>query len=257
VGFLPKVTSRKATAWLYPDEDLQLLASSVSIERRVLYGFLAREGCRLSEALSLRWLDLDLERGVIRLDKNKTDDPRSWMLSPGVATALRSLGGDKPGTALVFTPLEAKAADLFRSDLADAGVERPELFERSKTRRPIRVHDLRATFVTLSLANNRTEAWVADRTGHQSSAMINRYRRAARHAAEPGLGELAPLDVALGLAAPPQGGASNDSNPGREAGTPSRPPPVAGSGVARRVASAVVFAPGSAPGDREFTNDSR
>src|SRR5690606_7334475 len=39
----------------------------------------------------------------------------------------------------------------------------------------------------------RTETWVADRTGHKSSQMINRYRRAARSASELGLGELSPM----------------------------------------------------------------
>jgi hypothetical protein len=61
------------------------------------------------------------------------------------------------------------------------------------------VHDLRATFVTLALAVGRSEAWVADRIGHRSSVMINRYRRAARTAQELGLGELLPLAEALGL----------------------------------------------------------
>jgi len=46
------------------------------------------------------------------------------------------------------------------------------------------VHDLRATFITVNLANGRTETWVADRTGHRSSVMIDRYRRAARTWAE-------------------------------------------------------------------------
>ena len=59
------------------------------------------------------------------------------------------------------------------------------------------MHDLRATFVTVSLANGKTETWVADRTGHRSGAMINRYRRAARTWAELGLGSLAPLDEAI------------------------------------------------------------
>jgi hypothetical protein len=39
---------------------------------------------------------------------------------------------------------------------------------------------LRATFITVALANNRTETWVMDRTGHESSAMLARHRRAAR-----------------------------------------------------------------------------
>jgi integrase len=69
---------------------------------------------------------------------------------------------------------------MLRADLKTAGVTRAELFERSAVRQPIRVHDLRATFVTVGLANGKTETWVADRTRHRSSAMINRYRRQAR-----------------------------------------------------------------------------
>jgi hypothetical protein len=91
--------------------------------------------------------------------------------------------------------------------LRTAGVTRPELFERTAARQPIRVHDLRATFVTVSLANicgpkisgtieqlvgerpalpldptrhlrhgqpcQREERNVGRRTGHRSSAMIN------------------------------------------------------------------------------------
>jgi integrase len=88
-------------------------------------------------------------------------------------------------------------AKQLRADLNTAGVTRAELFERSAVRRPVRVHDLRATFVTISLANGKSETWVADRTGHRSSAMINRYRRQARTWAELGLDELSALDRAL------------------------------------------------------------
>jgi integrase len=199
-GFLPKVTRTRATAWLYPAEETALLACErVPLARRVLYGFLAREGLRCGEALALTWADLDLTRGAVRLDKNKTDDPRAWALTPGVAAALeRWRTHTEVGGELVFhVPNEAHLAEAFRADLATAKIDRAELFERSATRRPIRVHDLRATFVTLSLAAGRSETWVADRTGHRSSVMINAYRRAARHAAELGLGELAPLDGAL------------------------------------------------------------
>jgi hypothetical protein len=54
-----------------------------------------------------------------------------------------------------------------------------------------------ATFVTLSLASGKTESWVADRTGHRSSNMINRYRRQARQVVELNIGTLAPLYEAL------------------------------------------------------------
>ena len=64
-------------------------------------------------------------------------------------------------------------ADELREDLKAAGVTREALFERSEVRRPMRVHDLRATFVTVSLANGKTETWVFDRTGHRSRVTPN------------------------------------------------------------------------------------
>ncbi|MDF3071599.1 MAG: putative integrase/recombinase [Polyangiaceae bacterium] len=55
-------------------------------------------------------------------------------------------------------------------------------------RRKLPVHDLRATFATLSLANGKTETWVADPTGHRTGQMISRYRSAAGSATELELG---------------------------------------------------------------------
>ena len=127
-GFLPKVKRTKATAWLYPPEDAQLLACpDVPLARRVLYGFLVREGLRCGEALALRWSDVDTERGAVKLDTNKTDDPRAWALAPGVAAALERFGpaGAEPGD-LVFNLLNAeRLADAFRIDLETAKLTRP------------------------------------------------------------------------------------------------------------------------------------
>jgi hypothetical protein len=161
---------------------------------------------RTSEAGLLTWGDLDLERGAIALDENKTDDPRAWMLNEGVTRALigwralTALKGKKED--LVFS-IDGSALDIehlsntFRTHLASVDNIRPVLFQSSKNRSPIRAHDLRATFVTIALATGQTETWVADRTGHKSSTMINRYRRAARMAAELNLGSLQPLDEAI------------------------------------------------------------
>ena len=215
-GWLPKLGAKKAKAWLYPDEDARLLGCvSVPLPYRLLYGFLAREGMRKSEALSLTWGDIDLARGAVSLDANKTDDPRTWALDPGVAEALRRwhlLCGCPHVGAPVFidvsndAPVANVRAELLRAHLRGAGVERRQLFDRTANRDPINVHGLRRTFVTLALANGRSEAWVQDRTGHRSSVMINRYRRAARSVTELGLGWLAPLcDAIPELKGPPMG----------------------------------------------------
>jgi integrase len=211
-GFMPKVKRTRAFSYLYPTEDAALMAfdgakegARIDLGERLLFGFLAREGMRLGEALALEWKDFDLQRGAVRLDANKTDDARAWALGDDVAEAIRRWwafsGSPKVGAVFRCTDgraiSDAHLADRLREALELAGVTRPELHERSATRRPIRVHDLRATFVTLALATGRSETWVADRTGHRSSFMINRYRRAARTAAELGLGWLTPLHNAL------------------------------------------------------------
>jgi len=201
-GFMPKTGKPPGFSFLYPVEDAALMArTEVPIEERLLFGFLAREGMRAGEALRLTWSDLDLDRGVVTLDRTKTDEARAWPLDPGVAQALLALRKRKQpaGNALVFTdadgnPFEVQVlARLLRSRLWTAEVRRPELHTKGENRSPLRAHDLRGTFVTLALANGRSEAWVQDRTGHTSSAMLNRYRRAARSASELGLGQLKPL----------------------------------------------------------------
>jgi integrase len=211
-GFLPRSGKRPAFSCLRPAEDARLLGCTlVPLEYRLLYGVLAREGMRLSEALGLRWRHLDLEHGAVRLDVNKTGEPRVWALRDDVARVLARLGKDQDGKdrdpdACVLQRGSDKHAKRFRAWLKTAGVNRPELFERTPTRRPIRVHDLRATFITIGLASGKSEAWICDRTGHKSSQMVNAYRRAAQTANELGLGELSALDECVPeLAAEPQG----------------------------------------------------
>lgn len=209
-GFLPSRGPRKALAVLYPDEVRRLLACpAVPFAFRLLWGFLTAEGCREGEALALTWADLELKRGSIRLDKNKTDDPRAWALDKGTAAALRTYreryrSDAQLGDRVFLDPdgrphTQYGMAELLRAHLEAIGLkaERPELFESTETRRRMRVHDLRGTFVTVALANNRTEAWISDRTGHRSSVMLNVYKRTARNFLELDLGPLTPLDQAI------------------------------------------------------------
>jgi len=320
-GFLPKPRNGKAKGWLYPSEDALLLRSPAAPWRlRLLWGLLAREGLRIGEARALTWADLDLKRGTLRLDENKSDTPRTWALRPDVVRslgafkatvkALQALPDDllvfeglvcgqeperarllgellageglriedaqtlrwsdvdtKRGTlrlgARVFNPskdamqslrtfkdvgkalrelsdgpdarvfeglvLDGSASERLREHLQLAGVDRRELFTETSKRQPLRVHDLRATFVTLALAAGKSEAWVADRTGHKSSQMIAKYRRSARLATELHLGELGALDELLGLGTPET---RNET----------------GKGKAMQVSDSIVGRPGFEPG---------
>jgi integrase len=214
-GLLPRAKkgAGKALADYRPDDDTRLLAcTAVPLSYRLLWGFLAREGMRSSEAIQLRWGDVDLDDGSVVLDENKSDDPRSWALDPAVVRALDAFkpDGAEPSDR-VFVEANGgehnrhALAKTLREHLKLAGLEeggRAKLFEHSKTRLQVRAHDLRAAFVTTALANGKTETWVADRTGHKSHSMIKRYTRTARTAGDLKRGNWTALDVALGLAKP-------------------------------------------------------
>jgi hypothetical protein len=115
------------------------------------------------------------------------DDPSAQTRAPRVrARRYRGRGGSttrRPRVTEERASIGKKLAETFRNDLLPAGVDRQQLFERTPERQPIRVHDQRASFVTRALACGRTEAWLTDRTGHKSSAMIARYKRSAPFAA--------------------------------------------------------------------------
>jgi integrase len=205
-GWLPRVGKPRAKGWLYPSEDYALMRyKEAPLVRRLFFGVLAREGLRVSEALRLVWADVDLERGVMRLDENKSEDPRTWAMGEDVTRALalwRQMRGKRAERVPRIFPTDLigkrwPLAQMLRDDLYSAGVTRLELFKEMPGRKILRAHDLRGTFVTLALAAGYTEAWVTDRTGHRSSEMIYRYKRAARTAAELSLGWFAPLDEAI------------------------------------------------------------
>ncbi|XXY44986.1 tyrosine-type recombinase/integrase [Sorangium sp. So ce269] len=216
-GWIPKAGDDKAKGYLYPDEDHRLMRSqAIPLCFRIYYGFLIREGMRADEAGRLQWSDVDLDRGAVVLDENKTDDPRAWALSPDVVRALRKWRDICPDKERVFVGKWGNAlpghngAMNFREHLRRAGIDRPELFETTATRLNIRLHDTRATFITIKLANGRTETWISDRTGHSSSDQIHNYKRAARKVAELALGDFAPLDEAIPELAGKGGSAAGD-----------------------------------------------
>ncbi|MGH7439081.1 MAG: hypothetical protein ACRENE_25615, partial [Polyangiaceae bacterium] len=77
-----------------------------------------------------------------------------------------------------------------------AEVDRAKLFQASRSRLRMRAHDLRATFITVSLASGRTWEWCQQRTGH-GDAMKQKYRRTSATWTAQRQGDLAPLHLAI------------------------------------------------------------
>ena len=202
--FLPKVRNDLELQVLYPDEEAKLLACvAVPLAYRMTYGFLARMGFRKSEVIGdtetdaepLRWRAFDLERGVVRVARSKTEKPRPVPLDAGVCRALVTWKKSKrPSKDAPVFAVDLRNAETFREHLREAGVlDRPELFTRARDSLPIRVHDLRATFVT----DGRPDSWIRDRTAHRTVSMLDRYRRAVRTLEELNAGPLVALDLAI------------------------------------------------------------
>lgn len=232
-GFGPK-PGRAHFPFLYPVEEAQLLACrDVPRVRRIAYGLAARTGLRISEVCSLRWQQVDLERGAIRLEDHKTVakvGARLVPLDPATVRVLRwwldQSGAEEQSESVVFG-LSRWLAENTRDDLHLAGVLRAELHATKGGSKPFTFHSFRRTFVTLSLGAGRSEDWVMRRTGHTSSAQLHRYRIAAATAAEFGLGWLRDFDQVLAETADSLGagnGPLSVKNTAKEAVAGGRPP---------------------------------
>lgn len=207
-GWLPKLDSkdRKHYSCLYPREEERFLrCESVPFTLRLFFGVLSREGMRLSELWDSMWWQWNLVEGTFTTAKTKTGDARMWALRPDVTAAMAAWKRRHPQSTRPFADLDeligdrTKTAGSYRAHLRAAGIDRPELFESTEHTGKLRAHDARAMFVTVSLAEGRTETWIRDRTAHKSTSMIDRYRRQARQFEELKLGSFVPLDQTLGL----------------------------------------------------------
>ena len=132
---------------------------------------------------------------VTRMDPGVVEALKRWKRLQSEAVRASGLVIAHPSSGRRFP--KRRAAIILRRSLKKAGVTRSELFEDTDVRIALRAHDLRATFVTIALAQGKSEAWVTDRTAHKSSIMLYRYKRAARTHAEAELGALAPLWEAI------------------------------------------------------------
>ncbi len=201
-GWLPKIGKGKLYSCLFPREESSLLeCGGVPEVARLFCGVLDREGMRISELWDSEWEQWNLVEGIFTTRKTKTDDPRFWALRPDVATAMRAWkkthGTRRPFVGMENLTDKVDLARAFRSWLKVAGVTREELHVTTEHTGALRAHDMRATFVTMSLAEGRSDTWIRDRTAHKSTSMVDRYRRHARQVAELQMGSLVDLSAAM------------------------------------------------------------
>jgi integrase len=208
-GWLPKKPRSDSIAKeaLLPSEETRLLAgvdaqgkAVVPLAYRVAYAFMHREGMRKGEARRLTWADLNLGKGMVSLDENKTDRPRSWVLRPSMVRVLehwKKLSAKTKAADPVFTDIQwEQLAAVYREHCGAVGIDRARLYQRKANKLQLRAHDMRAFFVTAGMFEGHDALWITDRTGHTSLGMLRTYERDVRRWRE--LGE-APIDAELAI----------------------------------------------------------
>jgi integrase len=126
-------------------------------------------GMRLREILDLRWEQVDLRGGTIKLaaEDTKTEAPRTVVLTEAVLAALRALPRGIGAAYVVPNPATGKPwQDLrkaFRRALEAAQLD------------GLWFHDLRRSFVTRARKAGISESVVMRMSGHRTRAVFDRY----------------------------------------------------------------------------------
>jgi integrase len=195
----PVTDDAKVYSFILPDEflavmrlrgdvrDGEILVRDGSLVRwKVLLVLGAYLGLRKANLTGLRWCDVDLESLSYTARRTKTGIPiLSELHFPCVAFVLArwkavSKPADDAEPIVRLSKDEAHdAAKILRALLRAAGVKREVLFSDDASVEPIRLHDLRATFVTWAKRDGRTEDFITSRTGHLTKEMTERYSRLA------------------------------------------------------------------------------
>ena len=144
---------------------------SVSIYAAAAIRLLTLTGCRRSEIVTLRWEDVDLEAGDLRLSDGRTGG-RLVPLSPAAAEVLSGL----PRLAGNPWVIMGSKAGAHLSDLQPS-------WERVRKRAEldgVRIHDLRHSFASRALALGESLPMISKLLGHTQIQTTARYAHLAR-----------------------------------------------------------------------------
>ncbi len=132
-----------------------------------LYDFLVFTGCRLGEALGLRWKDIVWDAGVAYLSDSKANRPRVLYLSDYVIKLLSDRKQKlrvEDENEKVFHHSDGWVRKAFKKALKEAGL--PE---------SIRIHDLRHTFASWLAMRGTPLQYIQQLLGHSQISTTLRY----------------------------------------------------------------------------------
>lgn len=180
-GFELPSLPRGKTRWLTPAEALALLAGAAGHLEPILH-FILCTGARVSEALGLDWVDVDLPAAKVIFRDTKNGDDRVAALCEAAMVTLANMPGEEvaPGQWV-------KRGKVFRRDDGKPYADHEKLYggqiktgfrgalKRAGIKTPTRPHDLRHTFATWFYALSKDPMLLKVEGGWRSLQMVERY----------------------------------------------------------------------------------
>lgn len=197
----PKVAPGPARTGFFEEQDLRRVIANLPEELRppILFAFLT--GWRKSEVFNLRWRDVDLDAGVVRLQVGETKNGEGRVLPFDALPELADLIRNQKERTLVF---ERSTACVVQHVFHRNG--RPMLDIRGAWQQACRqagvpgklFHDFRRTAVRNLERAGVPRSWAMKLTGHKTESVYQRYAIVSEQDQRDGLARLAASRAQVG-----------------------------------------------------------
>jgi integrase len=169
---------------LSPDEEARLMAAAEASTWPMLALFVRlclTTAARRSEALRLRWRDVNLDESVAILPTSKNDRPRALPLVADVRAAFEAAKKVKPlhSDWVFFDPKNPAKPKSIASEWKTCRINAGLYNDRDDPLERVVLHTTRHTAVTRMIKGGANLAQAAAVSGHQTLAMLKRYEHLA------------------------------------------------------------------------------
>ncbi len=170
IARLEKLKESRGRVRFLSDAEREALLRAVRLEKHkpleLIVMLALSTGARKMEILSLKWQDVDFERGIATVQESKNNERRPLFIT-GVALEMLKQHKRHPKSDYVFPSrfgnLPVDIEKEWRTALARAKINN------------FHFHDLRHTFASYVAMNGGTTADIGAALGHKSAAMVQRY----------------------------------------------------------------------------------
>ena len=156
--------------FFFSESEIQKLIGASAPHLRAILAVAFGTGLRKGDILGLKWTDVDLERGIISIQMQKTGEPIEIPLIPMVRDLLNDMKSQASRSLFVFTlgPSGQGIGDVktaFRAAMRRAGL----------AERGYRFHDIRRTFARMLYKQGVILTKIQRLLGHKSVITTERY----------------------------------------------------------------------------------